>query len=76
MFIKRLTHCKHLIKKKKAVVEVETGLPGGPREVKNPPANQETEVRFPGQEDPLLKEMAAHSNLIPGKSHRQRGLAG
>ena len=29
--------------------------------VKNPPAMQETRVRFLGQEDPLMKEMATHS---------------
>ena len=32
--------------------------------VKNPPAKQETKVRFLGQEDPLEKEMATHSSIL------------
>ena len=32
--------------------------------VKNPPAMQETPVRFPGQEDPLEKEQATHSSIL------------
>ena len=32
--------------------------------IKNPPAMQETLVRFLGQEDPLEKEMAAHSCFL------------
>ena len=32
--------------------------------VKNPPSKQETWVRFLGQEDPLEKEMATHSNIL------------
>ena len=32
--------------------------------VKNLPAIQETWVRFLGQEDPLEKEMAAHSSIL------------
>ena len=32
--------------------------------VKNPPAMQETLVRFLGQEDPLEKEQATHSNIL------------
>ena len=32
--------------------------------VKNPPAMQETQVRFLGQEDPLEKEMATHSSIL------------
>ena len=32
--------------------------------VKNPPAMQETQVRSLGQEDPLDKEMAAHSGIF------------
>ena len=31
---------------------------------KNPPAMQETWVRFLGQEDPLEKEMATHSSIL------------
>ena len=40
---------------------------------------QETWVRFWGQEDPLEKEMAAHSGILiflPGKFHGQRSLEG
>ena len=32
--------------------------------VKNPPAMQETWVQFLGWEDPLEKEMAAHSSIL------------
>ena len=32
--------------------------------VKNPPAMQETLVRFLGREDPLEKEMATHSSIL------------
>ena len=32
--------------------------------VKNPPAMQETLVRFLGQEDPLEKEKATHSSIL------------
>ena len=32
--------------------------------VKNPPAMQETPVRFLGQEDPLEKGLATHSNIL------------
>ena len=32
--------------------------------VKNSPAMQEPQVRFLGQEDPLEKEMATHSNIL------------
>ena len=44
--------------------------------VKKLPAMQET--RFPslGQEDPLEKEMATHSSILPGEPQRQRSLAG
>ena len=44
--------------------------------VKNLPAMQETWVQFLGQEDPLEKEMATHSNILPGECHGQRSLAG
>ena len=37
---------------------------------------QETQVRSLGWEDPLEKEMATHSSILPGKSHGQRSLAG
>ena len=32
--------------------------------VKNPPAMQETQVQSPGQEDPLERGMATHSNIL------------
>ena len=32
--------------------------------VKNPPAMQETQVRSLGQENPLEKEIAAHSSIL------------
>ena len=44
--------------------------------VKNLPAMQETQVQSLGWEDPLEKEMAAHSSILPGKSHEQRSLVG
>ena len=43
--------------------------------VKKLPAVQETHVGSLTQEDPLEKEMAAHSSM-PGKFHGQRSLAG
>ena len=39
--------------------------------VKNLPAMQE-KFQSLDREDPLEKEMAAHSSLLPGKSHGQR----
>ena len=44
--------------------------------VKNLSAVRETWVQSLGQEDPLEKEMAAHSILLPGKSRGQRTLVG
>ena len=35
--------------------------------VKNPPAMQETQVRFLGWEDPLGKEVAIHSSILTWK---------
>ena len=35
--------------------------------VKNPPAMQETQVQSLGGEDPLEKEMAAHSSILAWK---------
>ena len=29
-----------------------------------------------GQENPLEKDIATHSSILPGKSHRQRSLVG
>ena len=37
--------------------------------VKNPPAMQETLVRFLGQEDPLEKGKTTHSSILPGEFH-------
>ena len=44
--------------------------------VQNLPAVQETEVQSLGQEDPMEKEMATHSSILPGESHGQRSLVG
>ena len=35
--------------------------------VKNPPAMQETHIQSLGWEDPLEKEMAAHSNILASR---------
>ena len=37
--------------------------------VKNPHAMQEIQLQSLGWEDPLEKEMAAHSSILPGKFH-------
>ena len=44
--------------------------------VKNLPAIWETGVRSLGREDPLEKEVATHSSILPGKSYGQRSLVG
>ena len=44
--------------------------------VKNLPAMWETQTRSLGREDPLEKEMAAHSSTIAYKSHGWRSLVG
>ena len=44
--------------------------------VKNPPVKQETVVLILDQEDPLEKEMATTSVVLPGKSHGQSSLMG
>ena len=44
--------------------------------VKNLPAMQETCVQSLGWEDPLKKEMAAHSRFLPGEAHGLRSLVG
>ena len=44
--------------------------------VKHLPAMRETRVQSLGWEDPLEKEMAAHSILLPGKFHGWRSLIG
>ena len=35
--------------------------------VKNPPAIEETQIAFLGQEDPLEKRMATHSSILAWK---------
>ena len=40
--------------------------------VKNPPAVQETQVRFLGQKDPLEEGMQPTPVFLPGESHGQR----
>ena len=47
-------------------IVVHMGFPGG-SVVKNPPAMQETWVRSLGWEDPLEKEMAAHTSILACK---------
>ena len=44
--------------------------------VKRLPTMWETRVQSLGREDLLEKEMATHSSILPGKSHRQRSLVG
>ena len=44
--------------------------------VKNLPAMQETQLRSLGQEDPLERGMATHTNILPGKSHGENSLVG
>ena len=44
--------------------------------IKHLPAMRETRVQSLGWEDPLDKEMATHSRILPGESHGQRSLAG
>ena len=51
------------------------GLPGD-SVVRNLPTKKETRVRSLGQEDPLEKESQPTPVFLPGKSHRQRSLAG
>ena len=48
------------------------GIPGGSA-VKNPPARQETKVRFLGQEDPLEAGMATHSSILAWRIPMDRG---
>ena len=44
--------------------------------IKNLPAMQETQVQSLDRKDSLEKEMATHSRILPGESHRQRSLEG
>ena len=44
--------------------------------LKRLPAMRETWVRSLGGENPLEKELATHSVLLPGESHGQRSLVG
>ena len=41
--------------------------------VKNPPAMQETPVRFLGREDPLEEGMATHSSMLAWRIPMDRG---
>ena len=41
--------------------------------VRNPPAVQETLVRFLGQEDPLEEGMATHSSILAWRIPMDRG---
>ena len=50
------------------------GIVPGSSVVKNPPVKEETGSL--GREDPLEKEMVTTPVFLPGKSHRQKGLAG
>ena len=51
------------------------GLDGKKKKKKKLPAGWETSVLPLGWEDPLEKEMAIHSSILPGKSHVQRSLS-
>ena len=44
--------------------------------VKRLPTMRETQVQSLAREDLLEKEMATHSNILPGKSHGPRSLVG
>ena len=44
--------------------------------VKNLPAMWETQVGSLGQEDPLEKEIATHSSILPGEFQGQRSRVG
>ena len=44
--------------------------------VKNLPALLETQVQYPGWENPLEKGMATHSSILSGKFHGLRSLTG
>ena len=44
--------------------------------VKNLPAIQETQVRSLDRKDPVKKEMATHSSVLPGESQGRQSLVG
>ena len=44
--------------------------------VKNLPGMQENQILSLGGEEPLEKEMATHSSILPGKFRGQRSLVG
>ena len=73
-----MLNCKsdRLIPKNLAIVllSVEQNLVA--QSVQNPPAIWETQVRSVGGEDPLEKEMATHSSILPGKFPGQGILTG
>ena len=70
----------NIVPNKITVVSVPTAirasLPGSPKESKNLPAMQKTQVQSLGQEDPLEKEMATTPVFLPEESHGQRSLVG
>ena len=47
-------------------IRCKTGFPGG-SVAKNPPAKQETRIRFRGREDPVEEGKATHSSVLAGK---------
>ena len=56
--------------------ELREDFPGG-LVVKNPPATQETQIRFRGREDPLEGTAWQLTPLfLPGERHGQRSLVG
>ena len=56
-------------------LNISTIFPGG-SELKCLPPMQETQVWSLGREDPLEKEMATHSSILPAESHGRRSLVG
>ena len=55
--------------------EDKQGFPGSSVS-KESPAMQETRIQSLGLEDPLEKEMATRSSILPGEFHGQRRLVG
>ena len=58
------------------IISYHQGFPGGSDGKKSLPAMQDTWVQSLGWEDPLEKEMATHSVLVPREFHGQRSLVG
>ena len=55
--------------------EDKQGFPGSSVS-KESPAMQKTRIQSLGLQDPLGKEMATHSSILPGEFHGQRRLVG